>query len=158
MHRWRIVLAAAGILLGLYGLGRLFTQIPGYSLKWLAVWLIAALIIHDGILSPLVVAVGWLVRHVPRRARRYLQAALIMAAMITVVAIPMIYLRNSQPVSKAILNQNYAGNLTLLLGIIGGLSLLAYAIRVARDQSPAASAPSAPDRGSALDPDRPTEG
>ena len=158
MRRWRIVLAVAGILLGLFGVGRLFTQIPGYSLKWLAVWLIAAVIIHDGILSPPVVAVGWLVRHVPPRARRYLQAALIMGAMATVIAVPMIYLRNSQPVSKAILNQNYGGNLTLLLGIIGGLSLLAYAIRVARDQSRATRAPSALDQDGALDPERPPEG
>ena len=136
MGRWRVVLAVAGILLGLFGVGRLVTEIPGYSLKWLAIWLIAALLIHDGILSPLVIAVGWYLReHVPHRGRRYLQAGLIMAAMVTVIAIPMIYRRDSQPVSKAILNQNFGANLTLLLGIIAGATLLAYAIRVARDQS-----------------------
>ena len=52
MGRWRVILAVAGILLGLFGVGRLVTEIPSYSLKWLAVWLIAALLIHDGILSP----------------------------------------------------------------------------------------------------------
>ena len=136
MGRCRVILAVAGILLGLFGVGRLVTEISSYSLKWLVVWLIAALLIHDGILSPLVIAVGWYLReHVPRRGRRYLQAGLIMAAMVTVIAIPMIYRRNSQPVSKAILNQNFGGNLTLLLGIIAGATLLAYAIRVARDQS-----------------------
>ena len=136
MGRWRVILAVAGILLGLFGVGRLATEIPGYSLKWLAIWLIAALLIHDGILSPLIVAVGWYLReHVPARGRRYLQAGLIMAAMVTVIAVPMIYRRGSQPVSKAILNQNFGANLTLLLGIIAGATLLAYAIRVARDQS-----------------------
>ena len=58
-----------------------------------------------------------------------------MAAMVTVIAVPMIYRRDSQPVSKAILNQNFGANLTLLLGIIAGATLLSYAMRVARDQS-----------------------
>ncbi len=156
MGRWRVVLAVAGILLGLFGLGRLLTEIPGYSLKWLAVWLVAALLIHDGILSPVVIGVGWFLRqHVPDRGRRYLQAALIMAAMVTVIAVPMIYRRDSQPVSKAILNQNFGANLTLLLGIIAGATLLGYAIRVARDQSGSAGAATGPerhdDRGSSRD-------
>lgn len=140
MRTWRIVLGIAGIALGLFGIGRLLTQIPPQSLVLVAAWLIGALIIHDGILSPLVVTVGWvLARYVPPRARRYLQAGLIVGGLVTVIAIPMIYLRGSQPASKAILLQNYGGNLTLLLGIVAGASLVAYAIRVARDQSPTAS-------------------
>ena len=100
-------------------------------------WLIAAVVIHDG--HPVArwsSRIGWLLAaHVPRRGRRYLQAGLIMAAMVTVIAIPMIYRRGSQPASKAILHQNFGANLALLLGIIAGATLLAYAIRVARDQS-----------------------
>ncbi len=140
MRTWRIVLGIAGIALGLFGIGRLLTQIPPQSLVLVAAWLIGALIIHDGILSPLVVTVGWvLARYVPPRARRYLQAGLIVGGLVTVIAIPMIYLRGSQPASKAILLQNYGGNLTLLLGIVAGASLVAYAIRVAWDRSPTAS-------------------
>ena len=135
MGRWRIVLAIAGIALGLFGVGRLVTQIPGPSLVGLGVWLLAALVIHDGIASPLILAVGALVGRVPPRSRRYLQAGLIMAAMVTVLAAPMIYRRGSQPASKALLDQNYGSHLTLLLGVIAGAVLLAYAIRVARDQS-----------------------
>ena len=58
MRRWRIVLGVAGIALGLFGIGRLVTQIPMASLVGLGLWLIAALVIHDGILSPLVLAIG----------------------------------------------------------------------------------------------------
>lgn len=135
MRVWRIVLAIAGIALGLFGVGRLVTQIPPDSLKWLAIWLILAVVIHDGVLSPLVVTVGWFLRRrVPARARRYLQTGLIMGAVVTVIAMPMIYLRGSQPVSKAILDQNYGGHLALLLGLIAVGSLVAYAIRVARDR------------------------
>jgi len=140
MLRWRIVLAVAGVSLGTLGVGRLLTQIPSHSLVLLAAWLIGAIIIHDGIVSPLVVTVGWLLRRfVPARGRGYLQAGLVMGALVTIIAIPMIHLRNSQPAAKAILRQNFAGNLTLLLGIIGAATLILYAIRVARDQTKSTS-------------------
>ena len=82
--------------------------------------MLAALVIHDGIASPSILAVAALVGRVPPRGRRYLQAGLIMAAMVTVLAVPMIYRRGSEPASKALLDQNYGGNLTLLLGVIAG--------------------------------------
>jgi hypothetical protein len=135
---WRIILAAAGILLGLFGVYHLFTQIPLSSLVALGVWLLAALLIHDGLLSPAVVGLGLLLRRfVPDRGRRYLQAALLMGALVTVVAVPMIYLRGSQPPVKALLLQNYGLNLTLILGLIAAITLSLYAIRVARDSNSA---------------------
>ena len=94
MKAWRIILAAAGIALGAFGVFRLVSEIPTYSLLVLGVWLAAALVIQDAILAPSVVGVGWLLRrYVPDRGRRYLQVALIMSALITVIAVPMIFLR-----------------------------------------------------------------
>ena len=57
-----------------------------------------------------------------------------MGALVTVIAIPMIYRRGHQPQVKAILQQNFGGNLTVLLGIIAAVSLLLYALQVARDR------------------------
>ena len=139
-----MVLGVAGILLGLFGIGRLVSQVPVSSLIGLAVWLVAALVIHDGIASPLVIALGALLARVPPRGRRFLQAALIAGAMITVIAVPMIARQGSQPVSKSILNQNFGGNLTLLLGLVAAVTLAAYAVRVAQDRAPSSGA-SAPD-------------
>ena len=137
MSRRRLVIGAAGVLLGLYGVFRLVTEIPNANLTVLALWLLAALVIHDGVLAPIVVAVGWAVAHVvPARARRYLQAGLVVAALVTVVAVPLIYREDTQPAVKAILRQDYGGNLTLLLGIIAAASLLLYAARVARETRP----------------------
>jgi hypothetical protein len=137
MGIWRLVLGVLGVLVVVYGIVNLGVHIPGQTLVWVAVWLIAAVIIHHGVLSPLVVAVSSLLRSmVPDRGRRYLQAALITAVPVAVIAIPMIYRQGSQPPSKALLLQNFTANLGLLLGIIAGLCLVGYAIRVARDQSP----------------------
>jgi hypothetical protein len=153
VSRVRLALGAAGVLLGMFGLFRLVTQIPGSDLVVLALWLIGAVLIHDGILSPIVVGIGWTVTRIaPPRARRYLQAAIVAAAMVTVIAIPMIYRRDSQPRSKAILQQNYGGNLTLLLAIIAGASLLLYAVRVARDHASATPADPLPDGPDATGP------
>jgi hypothetical protein len=105
----------------------------------LAAWLIAAVVIHDGLLSPAVLTVGWfLARRVPPRARRYLQGLLIVGGLLTVIAIPLMLRRDSQPASKAMLQQNYGGNLRILLALAAALSLLLYAIRVARrtDEGP----------------------
>ena len=131
MRTWRIVLSVSGILILLFGAARLVTVVPFGDLLVLAVWLIGAVVIHDGILAPLTVGTGWLLaRVVPPRARRYLQAFLIVGGLVTVIAVPLILRQNSQPVSKAILQQNYGGNLTLLLGIIAAISLVLYALDV----------------------------
>ena len=138
MGVWRIVLSVLGVLAVLYGIVNLVVHIPGQTLLWVAVWLVAAVLIHHGVLSPVVVAVSSLLRRVvPDRGRRYLQAALITAVPVTVIAIPMIYRQGSQPPSKALLLQNFTANAGLLLGIIAGVCLVGYAIRVARDRSPA---------------------
>ena len=136
MKAWRIVLAVAGIALGAFGVFRLVTEIAPHSLLILAVWLVAALIIHDALLAPSVVGVGWLLRRfVPDRGRRYLQIALIMIVLVTVIAVPMIFLRGSQPAVKALLLRNYGANLIMIIGIIAVLSLILYSVRVVRDRS-----------------------
>ena len=136
MRIWRIILAVVGIGTGTYGISQLLTQIPRQTLMLLALWLIAALIIHLGLLSPAIVGVGAaLRRYVPDRGRRYLQFGLIMAAMVTVIAVPLIYRAHTQPPAKALLLQDFGINLTVLLAAIGSGTLIAYAVRVARDRS-----------------------
>jgi hypothetical protein len=142
MGPWRLLLGILGVLVVLYGIVNLGVHVPGQSLVWLAAWLIAAVLIHHGVLSPVVIAVSSLLRRVvPDRGRRYLQAGLITAVPGTVIAIPMIYRQGSQLPSKALLLQNFTANLGLLLGIIAGLCLVGYAIRVARDRSAAQGRP-----------------
>ena len=142
MGRWRLVLGILGVLVVLYGVVNLGMHIPIQTLAWVAVWLVAAVLIHQGLVSPIVIGVSSLLRRlIPDRGRRYLQAALIMAVPVTVIAIPMIYRQGSQSPSKALLLQNFTANLGLLLGIIAALCLVGYAMRVARDRSPGRGGP-----------------
>jgi hypothetical protein len=98
----RRAFAAAGVALLAYGVARLFLVVAWGDLLLLLIWMIGATAIHDGLLSPLVLAVAAALRRwVPDRGRRYLQTGMITGAMITVVAVPMIYLEGSQPPEKA---------------------------------------------------------
>lgn len=129
MRTWRIVLVLTGGLLGLFGVFRLLTEIPFPSLVLVAGWLVAAVVIHDGIVSTTIIGIGALLHQgVPDRARRYLQFALIAAGLVTVIALPMIYRQGSQPTPKALLLRDYATNLLLVLGIVAGVSLLGYVV------------------------------
>ena len=131
----RIGLGVAGVLLLAFGALRLLTTLDLADLVVLAVWLAVAVALHDGVLAPLTVGTGVLLTRVPHRARRYVQGGLIVAALITVIAIPLIHRRDTQPEIKAILLRNYAGNLALLLGLTLAVALGLYAARVLRDRS-----------------------
>lgn len=136
MRRWRYALVVAGVLLLLYGGVRLVAQVPE-ALPGLVLWMVGIVVIHDGLLSPLVVGVGWLLaRAVPPSGRRYLQAALVVGGLITIVAIPLIARRGTQPPAKALLLQNYGANLAILLGLVAALNLAAYVVTAARDRHP----------------------
>lgn len=131
----RVLIGAGGGLLALYGVFRLVTGVPLVDLLILAGWLAGALVLHDGILAPLSGAVGLATtRLVPPRLRRYLQGALVAGAAVTVIALPLIARRGSQPPQKALLRQDYAANLGMLLGMIAAGAVALYLLRVVRDR------------------------
>lgn len=131
----RIACAVIGIGLLLYGASQLLLKVPPANLVWIAIWMVALLVIHDGVVAPAVVGLGWVIgTYVPPRGRRYLQAGLIMSAMITVVAVPLILRRGSRPEANTMLLQNYGLHFAILLGGIAGVLLVAYLIKVGRDR------------------------
>jgi hypothetical protein len=133
---WRIGLAVAGIGLLLWGLYQVPGNITPHELMLLAIWLVAVVVVHDGLISPTVIGVGWLLRRfVPDRARRFVQFALIAGALVAVIAIPLILKQGSQPASKALLLQPYGVHLAWLFGLIAGATLLCYTVRVVRDRN-----------------------
>ena len=74
------------------------------------------------------------VRQEAAYGRRFVQIALVVSGLVTVIALPMIYLRGSQPAVKALLLQNYGANLALIIAAVALVTLVLYAIRVARDR------------------------
>lgn len=134
MRNYRIALCVAGGLLLAFGAFRLVTTLDPADLLVLALWLVVAVALHDGMIAPLTAGTGVLLTRVPPRARRYIQGALVVGALVTFIAIPLIYRRDTQPEVKAILLRNYAGNLALLLGLTAAVALALYTARAFREQ------------------------
>lgn len=141
MIRYRIAFAVAGGLLLALGFFRLLTELDLGDLVALLLWLVVAVILHDALIAPLTVGVGVVLTRLPARGRRYVQGGLIVAALVTVIAIPLIERPGTPPVVKTLLLRDYAGNLAILLGLIAGVSLVLYALRVLRDHRTAPGAP-----------------
>ncbi|MFN2518717.1 MAG: hypothetical protein ABR604_06670 [Jatrophihabitantaceae bacterium] len=134
-RRLRIALGAVGVL----GIGYAAFRVLGNSTVSqplnLAEWLIGILVLHDFVLTPALLAVGLvLTRTVPPRARRYLQGGLLAGSLVMAIAIPLIYRRGTGLPGKALLEQNYAANLALILVVIAAVTVAAYAARVLRER------------------------
>ncbi len=133
--RTRLALGSAGAALILFGVFRILQHSDRTDPRGLARWLIAAVVIHDGILVPSTMLVGFILTRLFRpRLRRYLQGALVTSALITIVAIPLIDRRGSQPAVKALEQQNYGLHLAILIALVFGVVALAYLAQVLRER------------------------
>ncbi|MFH8626397.1 hypothetical protein ACH4A8_31700 [Streptomyces vietnamensis] len=107
-----------------YGLGTLGVALVGLG-TWLVVdrpdplgvlvWLAGALVLHDGILAPLVLAVGLLL--VGRRRRGLLRGALLVAGSVVLVTLPLL-VRPGAPPNPSALPLPYGRNLAIVLAAV----------------------------------------
>lgn len=136
MNPVRVGIAAPGVALIAYGAYRLLSEIPAEDLVSIGVWLAAALVLHDAVVAPVTVGLGVvLARWVPPRARRYVQGTAVAAALVTVIALPLIHRQGTQPSVKALLAQSYGTNLAVLVAGICAVGMLLYGVRVVRDRA-----------------------
>lgn len=131
----RLALGATGLALLGYGAHQMLHNSSVTHPVEVAKWLVVALIVHDGVIAWVVVVVGWLIAGlVPDRARAYVQGGLITAALITLIAVPLIYRRGKAEPGLTLLTQNYLAHLAVLLGMVAAVTAMAYAVRVVRDR------------------------
>ena len=137
----RILLGTVGVALLGYGGYQLLNNSSVTHPVEVATWLVIALAVHDGVIAWVVVVVGWLIaRVVPPRARAYVQGGLICAALITLIALPLIYRRGKAEPGLTLLTQNYPAHLAVLLGMVAAVTAAAYGVRAARDRAGRSSA------------------
>jgi hypothetical protein len=123
-----------------YGLGALGLALMGLG-AWLVtdqpdplgvlVWLAGALVLHDGILAPLVLAVGLLL--VGRRRRGPLRGALLVAGSVVLVALPLL-VRPGAPPNPSALPLPYGRNLAIVLAAVTVVTGLLIAVRRRRER------------------------
>ena len=133
--RFRLLLGALGVAMIGYGGYQMLHHSDATHPVEVARWLVVALVVHDGVLAWVVVGFGWVAaRVIPGRARAYVQGALICAALITLVALPLIYRRGRTPAGSTLLAQNYPAHLAVLLGMVAAAGTAAYVAHVLRDR------------------------
>ncbi|WTS92435.1 hypothetical protein OG904_02675 [Streptomyces sp. NBC_00096] len=108
--RW--VLGCAGLLLIAIG-GRLLSVLPDPA--GVLVWLGGALVLHDGVIAPLVLAAGLAVAAGP--ARGPVRGALLTAGALVLVTLPLL-LRPGAPPNPSALPLPYGRNLAVVLAAV----------------------------------------
>ncbi|WP_371655588.1 MULTISPECIES: hypothetical protein [unclassified Streptomyces] len=131
-------------MVGRYAVGALgvATMGLGVSLVWaqspwdVAVWLVGAIVLHDGLIAPLVLLVGLGVMATRPGVRGPLRAALVTAGCLTAIALPVI-LRPGPYNNATVLPLDYLRNWLVLLAVVvvgAGLVVAGKRVRKARDR------------------------
>jgi hypothetical protein len=119
----RTALGAAGLALMAAGL---YLLVTGGQFKDVALWLAGAVVLHDLLVAPLVLAVGLLLALLP--ARGLLRGALVTAGCLTVIALPVL-LAPGTPRNPSVLPLDYPRNWLLTLAAVAAVTA---AVLVAR--------------------------
>ncbi|MGW1199828.1 hypothetical protein ACWD4B_28915 [Streptomyces sp. NPDC002536] len=115
--RMRVALGAVGVALMGVGVWSLLygaaPQDPWPVVRWLA----GSVVVHDGIVVPLTLAVGWAVARLPaRRAVRVVRGTLLVMACLTAVAYPVLF-RPGPRQNASVLPLDYAANWGVVLAV-----------------------------------------
>ncbi|MFE0579685.1 MULTISPECIES: hypothetical protein [unclassified Streptomyces] len=94
----------------------------------IAVWLGGAVVVHDGLVAPLVLAVAALVGAVGLRLRGVVRGALIVAGSLTAIALPPL-LRPAGVANPTVLPLDYLRNWLLLMAAIAVLTAAYTGVR-----------------------------
>ncbi len=96
-------------------------------------FVVGGIVIHDLMVVPLALVVALVVaRTVPRQPRRWVQAALVVAAPLALLAYPLVRGYGRIPGNPSVLPHDYATNLVIVLASVVTLTALMAAIRSRR--------------------------
>jgi len=141
VRRWQVALVIIGVALLLVGGVVLLNDVRPSRYPGLAVWLVGALIVHDGLASFGVFAVSILMRRagrkIPVAVIAIVQGALVIAAIVTAIVVPEILKQAIGSANPTILPLGYGLNLALFcaaLAVLAGVAIAVYYAVLARRQ------------------------
>jgi len=122
MRATRIVLAVLGVLVIAFGAYVMVTTVRPNRIWGLATWLVGAVILHDAILSPFVVAVGLLLRRTGRALRAWalvvVQAVVVLGTVLALVVLPEIAAKAHGQKNPTVLPFDYGVRLLVVEGVL----------------------------------------
>jgi hypothetical protein len=136
----RGILIALGVaLIGFGGYTLVMLQPRPNQLIGVALWLIGAIVLHDAILSPLLVGVGLLMRRaghrVPWTVIALVQGAVVIGCLFTLMFLPEIAVQQRGPKNATVVPLDYAQNLVIMWVVLAGIVVVGSVVLVRRTRS-----------------------
>ena len=133
----RVVLGAAAA--GCFAV--VATVVPALSLQaWLnlAVWFAAVIVLHDGVLAPMLQVSGALAGRlpVPRSAVLLVEGGLLVGLLVSALAIPPLVTQHNGPANPSVVPQNYWANLGIFWALDALVVAAALVVVVRRRRGP----------------------
>jgi hypothetical protein len=129
MKTWRIALVAMGVLLLMLGAYVLVGTVKPIKIAGLGLWLVLALIVHDGIIALVTFGVAFLLRKagraLPIAVLAIVQAGLVVSSIFAIIVLPAAYKRSIGSKNPTVLPLDYGPSLVILWAVIVVLTALA---------------------------------
>ena len=114
---WRWLFLLPGLAAVVYGAHGLLTAGGQVPLRSWATWFVGSALLHDVVIAPLWMLLGWLsARFLPRAARPVVTVAAVVTGVLTLVALPFVLARGRDPLNPSFLPRDYG--LTLLVVVL----------------------------------------
>ncbi|MBT1546279.1 hypothetical protein [Curtobacterium aurantiacum] len=143
MKAARIVLVVIGVLVIAFGAYVLVTSVKPNRIGGLGVWLLAAVVLHDAVLSPFVVGAGLLLRRAGGALRVWVlvvvQVAIVLGSVLALVVLPEIVAKDDGPKNPTVLPFDYGTRLLLVEGALLVVVVVVLVVGVVLARRPAAS-------------------
>lgn len=140
MRAARIVLVVLGVLVMAFGAYVLVTTVRPNRIWGLATWLLGAVVLHDAVLSPVVVGAGLLLRRTGRSVRAWVlvvvQAAVVLGSVLALVVLPEIAAKAHGQKNPTVLPFDYGMRLVIVEGtlLVVVLAVLVVGARMSRNR------------------------
>ena len=115
--RTRVAIGALGVLAGLYGGWLVLSR--GHDLLNLGLWLAAGVVLHDGVLALVVLAVGTVaVRLLPGPAKAPAVVGFVVLGSVTLLAVPVLGRFGARSDNPTLLDRDYTVGWLVLAGLV----------------------------------------
>lgn len=125
--RVRLALGAVGVLVLLFGVWKVLHAAQPANLIWIVVWLLGSVIVHDGVLVPVVNLLRAGVHRglpLPPAALTVLKGGFVVGGVFVLVVVPAIWAKHLGPANPTVLPDDYGRRLIGLLIVVLGLTLI----------------------------------
>ncbi|TXN31050.1 hypothetical protein [Lacisediminihabitans profunda] len=135
MKAWRTALVILGVLLTVYGAYLMLDTVKPVKIAGVALWFLAALVLHDGIVAPIVfgvsVALRKLGRSMPVAVLVIIQAGLVVASVFAIIVLPAVYKKTLGTKNPTVLPFDYGTRLVIVWLVVAAVTAVAIATYLA---------------------------